>query len=74
MRDDAVAAYQIKYNQKPQFDEEKIFWEASINAREYHTLADLKRAAGIIEQKTGYRMVYGAIHRDEGHLNDEGVL
>lgn len=72
MRDDAVAAYVEKYNQKPQFDEEKIFWEASINAREYHTLDDLKKAAGVIEKKTGYRMIYGAIHRDEGHLNDEG--
>ena len=72
MRDDAVAAYQRKYNQKPQFDEEKIFWEASINAREYHTLDDLRKAGKIIEKKTGYRMVYGAIHRDEGHLNDEG--
>ena len=74
MRDDAVAAYQRKYNQKPQFDEEKIFWEASINAREYHTLDDLRKAGKIIEKKTGYRMVYGAIHRDEGHLNDEGVF
>jgi len=72
MRDDAVAAYQRKYNQKPQFDEEKIFWEASINAREYHTLDDLRKAGKIIEKKTGYRMVYGAIHRDEGHLNDAG--
>ena len=72
MRDDAVAAYQRKYNQKPQFDEEKIFWEASINAREYHTLDDLRKAGKIIEKKTGYRMIYGAIHRDEGHLNDEG--
>ena len=74
MRDDAVAAYQRKYNQKPQFDEEKIFWEASINAREYHTLDDLRKAGKIIEKKTGYRMVYGAIHRDEGHLNDAGVF
>lgn len=74
MRDDAVAAYQRKYNQKPQFDEEKIFWEASINAREYHTLDDLRKAGKIIEKKTGYRMVYGAIHRDEGHLNEEGVF
>lgn len=72
MRDDAVAAYQRKYNQKPQFDEEKIFWEASINAREYHTLDDLRKAGKIIEKKTGYHMVYGVIHRDEGHLNDEG--
>jgi mobilization protein len=72
MRDDAVAAYVKKYNQKPQFDEEKIFWEASINAREYHTLDDLRKAGKIIEKKTGYRMIYGAIHRDEGHLNDEG--
>ncbi len=72
MRDDAVAAYVKKYNQKPQFDENKIFWEASINAREYHTLDDLRKAGKIIEKKTGYRMIYGAIHRDEGHLNDEG--
>lgn len=72
MRDDAVAAYVKKYNQKPQFDENKIFWEASINAREYHTLDDLRKVGKIIERRTGYRMVYGAIHRDEGHLNDEG--
>ena len=72
MRDDAVAAYVKKFNQKPQFDEEKIFWEASINAREHHTLDDLRKVGEIIEKKTGYRMIYGAIHRDEGHLNDEG--
>ena len=22
----------------------------------------------------GYRMIYGAIHRDKGHLNDEGAF
>ena len=72
MKADADAAYLARTGRRPKYDEKKIYWEAEVNAREWHSLDDLKRAAAVIEQEMGYRMIYGVIHKDEGHYNDEG--
>lgn len=72
MKADADAAYLARTGRRPKYDEKKIYWEAEVNAREWHSLDDLKKAAVVIEQEMGYRMIYGVIHKDEGHYNDEG--
>ena len=72
MKVDADIAYLRRRGQKPKYDPEKIYWSAEVNAREWHTLEDLKRAAAVIEKEMGYRLIYGCLHKDEGHLNDAG--
>nr|WP_315062360.1 mobilization protein [uncultured Campylobacter sp.] len=72
MKADADAAYLARTGRRPKYDEKKIYWEAEVNAREWHTVEDLKRAAAVIEKEMGYRFIYGVIHKDEGHNNDEG--
>lgn len=72
MKVDADIAYLRRRGQKPKYDPEKIYWSAEVNAREWHTIEDLKRAAAIIEKEMGYRLIYGCLHKDEGHLNDDG--
>ena len=47
-------------------------WEAVVNLRENHTMADVKKLVKKLEQKTGYKAAQIAIHRDEGHTNDDG--
>ena len=72
MKVDADIAYLRRRGQKPKYDPEKIYWSAEVNAREWHTIEDLKRAAAVIEKEMGYRLIYGCLHKDEGHLNDDG--
>lgn len=72
MKIDADIAYLRRRGQKPRYDPEKIYWSAEVNAREWHTVEDLKRAAAVIEKEMGYRLIYGCLHKDEGHLNDAG--
>ena len=72
MKADADAAYYARTKKRPRYDPEKIYWEAEVNAREWHSLDDLKKAAAVIEREMGYRMICGVIHKDEGHYNDEG--
>ena len=72
MKIDADIAYLRRRGQKPKYDPEKIYWSAEVNAREWHTIEDLKRAAAVIEKEMGYRLIYGCLHKDEGHLNDDG--
>ena len=72
MKIDSDSAYRARTGRRPKYDETKIYWSAEVNAREWHTIEDLKRAAELIEKEMGYRLIYGCLHRDEGHLNDTG--
>ena len=72
MKIDADIAYLRRRGQIPRYDPENIYWCAEVNAREWHTVEDLKRAAAVIEKEMGYRLIYGCLHKDEGHLNDAG--
>jgi len=47
-------------------------WEAVVNLRENHTMKDVRKLVKKLEQKTGYKAAQIAIHRDEGHTNDDG--
>lgn len=72
MKADADAAYYARTGRRPKYDEKKIYWSAVVNARVWHSLADLEKVAEVIEDEMGYRLVYGCFHRDEGHPNDAG--
>ena len=47
-------------------------WEAVINLNSRHTMADVKKLTKKLEKITGYKAAQIAIHKDEGHVNDEG--
>ena len=47
-------------------------WEAVVNLRENHTMKDVRKLVKKLEEKTGYKAAQIAIHRDEGHTNDDG--
>lgn len=49
-----------------------LFFEAAVNVNENHTLEDIKKLNERIEKEFGFRAVQSAIHRDEGHLSDDG--
>ena len=52
--------------------EENKCWEAVINLNSRHDMKDVKKLVKKLEQITGYRAAQIAIHRDEGHTNDDG--
>jgi len=45
---------------------------AIVNLNRYHTLGDLRPLADYLENEFGAKVVQMAIHRDEGHRDDEG--
>ena len=46
--------------------------EAVIYLEQHHTLDDVQKINEYLETKHGFRAVQSSIHRDEGHINDEG--
>lgn len=46
-------------------------WEAVVNLNDRHTLKDVKKLVKKLEKITGYRAAQIAIHKDEGHLDEE---
>ncbi len=46
--------------------------EAVVNLNASHTLADVQRLAEKIETEFGFRAVQIAVHRDEGHVTEDG--
>ena len=53
MKIDADIAYLRRRGQKPRYDPEKIYWSAEVNAREWHTVEDLKRAGRRYRKRNG---------------------
>jgi hypothetical protein len=70
MIENAKKEYQERTGQKLQA---KIFAvEAVINLEAHHTLKDVEKINEYLEQKHGFRAIQSSIHRDEGHINEEG--
>lgn len=49
-------------------------WEAVVNLNKEHTLEDVQRLTKEIEKETGFTAVQIAIHRDEGYINERGIV
>ena len=47
-------------------------WEAVVNLNDRHTMADVKKLTKKLEKITGYKAAQIAIHKDEGHINEDG--
>lgn len=52
--------------------EQNKVWEAVINLNSRHTMANVKKLTKKLEKITGYRAAQIAIHKDEGHINEDG--
>lgn len=59
-------------NTKQKFQAKSYEWSAVCNIKPETTMADLERLAEHFEQKYGFQCYQIAIHRDEGHINDNG--
>ncbi len=70
MVENAKEKYQERTGQKCQAKILSV--EAVINLEAHHTLKDVENINEYLEQKHGLRAVQSSIHRDEGHINDEG--
>lgn len=68
MKDEADAAYRARTRRNPSYNDEAIYWEATVNLRPWHTKEDVEKVVKILEKRLGYRTVFWTRHRDEGHL------
>ena len=68
MKDEADAAYRARTGRWPSYNAESIYWEATVNLRDFHTSEDVEKVIKILEERLGYRTVFWARHKDEGHI------
>jgi chromosome segregation ATPase len=54
--------------------EENSLWEGVLNLNKEHTLEDAQRVAKHIEEKFNVICTRIAVHRDEGHINERGIV
>ena len=66
----AIKTY--KSRTKRAFQAKSYEWSAVCNIKEDTTMADLERLAKHFEDEYGFQCYQIAIHRDEGHLDDDG--
>lgn len=59
-------------NTKQKFQAKSYEWSAVVNIKQDTTMQDLERLAEHFETKYGFQCYQIAIHRDEGHINDDG--
>lgn len=59
-------------NTKQKFQAKSYEWSAVCNIKEDTTMQDLERLAEHFETKYGFQCYQIAIHRDEGHFDDDG--
>ncbi|EPV5247723.1 mobilization protein [Campylobacter jejuni] len=67
---DAIEAY--TKNTKQKFQAKSYEWSAVVNIKPDTTMNDLKKLAEYFEKIHGFQCYQIAIHRDEGHINEQG--
>ncbi|WP_199764900.1 hypothetical protein [Helicobacter felis] len=65
----AIERYRRTFNQP--FKSESYLWSAVVNLKPDSTMQDLERLANHFKTKYGFQCYQIAIHRDEGHVDDE---
>ena len=66
------SASKQKTGRKPKFENSR--WEAIVNFNKSHTLGDLQKVATHIENKFNVTCSSIAMHKDEGHINERGIV
>jgi hypothetical protein len=71
--ENAINAYNKNKSPKaPNFKAKSYEWSAVANIKQDTTMQDLENLAKHFEDKYGFQCYQIAIHRDEGHINDDG--
>lgn len=69
---EAINAYNKNKSPKaPNFKAKSYEWSAVVNIKQDTTMQDLEKLAEHFEKKYGFQCYQIAIHRDEGHINDD---
>lgn len=66
----AIEAYTARTGQK--FQSKSYEWSAVVNLKPSSTMQDLEKLATHLQEKYGFQCYQIAIHRDEGHINEQG--
>jgi hypothetical protein len=66
------SAAKQKTGKKPKLENSR--WEAIINFNKNHSLGDLQKVAEHIEKKFNITCTSIAMHKDEGHINERGIV
>lgn len=66
----AIEAYTARTGQK--FQSKSYEWSAVVNLKPNSTMAELEKLATHLQEKYGFQCYQIAIHRDEGHINEQG--
>mgnify|MGYP004515022739 CR=1 FL=1 len=66
----AMETYTARTGQK--FQSKSYEWSAVVNLKPSSTMAELEKLATHLQEKYGFQCYQIAIHRDEGHLNEQG--
>lgn len=66
----AMETYTARTGQK--FQSKSYEWSAVVNLKPSSTMQDLEKLATHLQEKYGFQCYQIAIHRDEGHLNEQG--
>lgn len=70
---DAIEAYNINKSAKaPNFKAKSYEWSAVVNIKPDTTMNDLENLSKHFQEKYGFQCYQIAIHRDEGHINEQG--
>ncbi|WP_199768480.1 CCDC158 family protein [Helicobacter salomonis] len=76
LRDRLVEQAKLHYKQhvNQPFKAKSYLWSAVVNLKDTSTMQDLERLANHFKDKYGFQCYQIAIHRDEGHVDENGVL
>lgn len=66
----AIEKYTARTGQK--FQSKSYEWSAVVNLKPSSTMAELEKLAAHLQEKYGFQCYQIAIHRDEGHINEQG--
>lgn len=66
----AMETYTARTGQK--FQSKSYEWSAVVNLKPSSTMAELEKLAAHLQEKYGFQCYQIAIHRDEGHINEQG--
>ncbi|WP_205429571.1 hypothetical protein [Helicobacter suis] len=74
LRDNLIEQAKANYKRcfKQTFKATRFVWSAVVNIKPETTMQDLEKLATHFKAKYGFQCFQIAIHRDEGHIDDEG--
>lgn len=72
LRAEAEVNYRSKVGQNMQVKKGNDHWEAVINLKRNHTIADVQKVAQYLEKETGFTTLQISVHKNEGYFMING--